>query len=382
LESLTAARRTTEVILTRTINRDAIDLLGELVAIDSVNPGYSDGGVGEGAIAAFVAAWLERAGLEVRVEEVAPGRPNVVARAPGRGGGRTLLLNGHVDTVGYAGMSEPLVPRVEGGRLYGRGACDMKAGLAAIMLAGAHAARVRPAGDVVVVAVVDEELTSLGSEAVAGKVAADGAVVAEPTDLAIGVAHRGFVWLEAETAGRAAHGSRPDLGEDAIVAMAPVVAGIGRLDFALRNGTAHPLVGTASVHASTIAGGGEWSTYPDRCRLDVERRTLPGETPDQVADELRALLPESGSVRVAFVREPLETSSAEPVVEALHRAAGTELVGLPFWTDAALFAAAGVPSVVFGPGGGGLHELVEWADLDQLDRAVVVFAELVDTFCA
>jgi acetylornithine deacetylase len=382
LESLTAARRTTEVILTRTINRDAIDLLGELVAIDSVNPGYSEGGVGEGAIAAFVAGWLERAGLEVRVEEVAPGRPNVVARAPGRGGGRTLLLNGHVDTVGHAGMTEPLVPRVEGGRLYGRGACDMKAGLAAIMLAGAHAARARPAGDVVVAAVVDEELTSLGSEAVAGTVAADGAVVAEPTELAIGIAHRGFVWLEAETAGRAAHGSRPDLGEDAIVAMAAVVAGIGRLDLALRNGTAHPLVGTASMHASTIAGGGEWSTYPDRCRLDVERRTLPGETPAQVADELRALLPESGSVRVAFVREPLETSAGEPVVEALRRAAGTELVGLPFWTDAALFAAAGVPSVVFGPGGGGLHELVEWADLDQLDRAVAVFAELVDTFCA
>ena len=382
MESLTATRRTTEVILTRTINRDAIDLLGELVAIDSVNPGYSEGGAGEGAIAAFAARWLERAGLDVRVEEVAPGRPNVVARAPGRGGGRTLLLNGHMDTVGYAGMSDPLAARIEGGRLYGRGACDMKAGLAAIMLAGAHAARTRPAGDVVVAAVVDEELTSRGSEAVAGTIAADGAVVAEPTDLAIGVAHRGFVWLEAETAGRAAHGSRPDLGEDAIVAMAPVVAGIGRLDLALRGGAAHPLVGTASVHASTIAGGGEWSTYPDRCRLDVERRTLPGETPAQVADELRALLPDSGSVRVALVRDPLETSAGEPLVEALQHAAGTELVGLPFWTDAALFAAAGVPSVVFGPGGGGLHELVEWADLEQLDRSVAVFAELVDTFCA
>jgi len=382
LESLTAARRTTEVILIRTINREAIDLLGDLVAIDSVNPGYSEGGAGEGAIAAFVAGWLERAGLEVRVEEVAPGRPNVIARAAGRGGGRTLLLNGHVDTVGHAGMVEPLVPRVEGGRLYGRGACDMKSGLAAIMLAGAHASRVRPAGDVVIAAVADEELTSLGSEAVAGKVAADGAVVAEPTDLAIGVAHRGFVWLEAETSGRAAHGSRPDLGEDAIVAMGPVVAAIGRLDLALRNGRSHPLVGPASVHTSTIAGGGEWSTYPDRCRLGVERRTLPGETPAEVEEELRALLPENGSARVVFVREPLETSADEPLVEALQRAAGTQLVGMPFWTDAALFAAAGVPSVVFGPGGGGLHELVEWADLDQLDRAVAVFAELVDTFCA
>ncbi len=382
MESLTAARRTTEVILTRTINRDAIDLLGELVAIDSVNPGYSEGGVGEGAIAAFVAAWLERAGLEVRVEEVAPGRPNVVARAPGRGGGRTLLLNGHLDTVGYAGMSEPLVPRVEGGRLYGRGACDMKAGLAAIMLAGAHAARVRPAGDVVVAAVVDEELTSLGSEAVAGTVAADGAVVAEPTDLAIGVAHRGFVWLEAETAGRAAHGSRPDLGEDAIVAMGPVLTRLEDLDRALRSAVPHPLVGTASVHASTIAGGGEWSTYPDRCRLDVERRTLPGEMPARSRGRA-ARAPAGERQRARRVRSRAARDLRdEPLVEALRRAAGTELVGMPFWTDAALFAAAGVPSVVFGPGGGGLHELVEWADLDQLDRAVAVFAELVDTFCA
>jgi len=338
--------------------------------------------VGEAEIAAFVARWLERAGLEVRVEEAAPGRPNVVGRARGRGGGRTLLLNGHMDTVGYAGMSEPLQPRVEGRRLYGRGACDMKTGLAAIMLAGAHAARTRPAGDVLVAAVVDEELFSIGSEALAGTVVADAAVVAEPTDLDIGIAHRGFIWLEAETAGRAAHGSRPDLGEDAIVAMGPVAAGVGELDGALRSGRAHPLLGPASVHASTIEGGGEWSTYPDRCRLAVERRTLPGETAADAEQELRRLLPESGGVRVELVREPLETAADEAVVQALLRAAGTRLAGLPFWTDAALFAAAGVPSVVFGPGGGGLHELVEWADLDQLERAVAVFAELVDEFCA
>jgi len=357
-------------------------LLAELVAIDSVNPGYGAGGAGESELAAFVAGWLERAGLEVRVEEVAPGRPNVVARAPGRGGGRTLLLNGHLDTVGYAGMSEPLQPRVEGRRLYGRGACDMKAGLAAIMLAGAHAARAPHAGDVVVAATVDEELTSLGSEAVAGTVAADAVVVAEPTDLSIGVAHRGFVWLEAETAGRAAHGSRYDLGEDAVVAMGPVLTGLRELDLELRARPPLALLGTASVHASTIAGGGEWSTYPDRCRVDVERRTLPGETPAEVEQELRALLPENGAVRVVFVREPLATAVDEPIVELLLQAAGTELVGLPFWTDAALYAAAGAPSVVFGPGGGGLHELVEWADLDQLDRAVRIFTDLVDAFCA
>jgi acetylornithine deacetylase len=358
------------------------ELLAELVAIDSVNPGYSPGGAGEAEIAAFVADWLARAGLEVRVEEAAPRRPNVVATARGRGGGRTLLLNGHLDTVGYAGMRDPLRPRIEGTRLYGRGACDMKTGLAAIMLAGAHAARVRPAGDVVVAAVVDEELSSIGSEALAGRVNADAAIIAEPTDLAIGIAHRGFVWLEAETIGRAAHGSRFDLGEDAVLAMGPVLTGLRDLDLALRARQPDPVLGTASVHASTIEGGGEWSTYPDRCRLDVERRTLPGETPAAVEEELRALLPESGTVRVVFVREPLATGAGEPIVNALLQAAGTDIVGLPFWTDAALYAAAGVPSVVFGPGGGGLHELVEWADLDQLDRAVAVLTGVVDVFCA
>lgn len=359
----------------------SVRLLAELVAIDSVNPGLVPGGAGEAEIAAFVAAWLERAGLEVELADAAPGRPNVVGRARGRGRGRTLLLNGHLDTVGYAGMADPLVPRVEGRRLYGRGACDMKAGLAAIMLAGAHAVRTRPAGDVVVAAVVDEELSSIGSEALVGKLHADGAVVAEPTGLDIGIAHRGFVWLEAETAGRAAHGSRPDLGEDAIVAMGPALAGLARLDRELRGRDPHPLVGTASVHASTIAGGGEWSTYPHSCVLSVERRTLPGETPDHAAGELRALLPERSEVHMVLVRDPLEISPADPLAAALLAAAGTRVVGLPFWTDAALFAAAGIPSVVFGPGGGGLHELVEWADLDELDRAVEVFCELVDRFC-
>jgi len=357
-------------------------LLAGLVAIDSVNPGLAPGAAGEGEIAAFVAGWLEAAGLEVEVVEAAPGRPNVVARAHGRGGGRTLLLNGHTDTVGHAGMTDPLVPRVEGRRLYGRGACDMKAGLAAIMLAGAHAARTRPRGDVVVTAVADEELASVGSEALAGWIEADGAVVAEPTGLEVGIAHRGFVWLEAETAGRAAHGSRPDLGEDAIVAMGPVLAGLARLERALQEREPHPLVGTASVHASTITGGGEWSTYPGRCVLSVERRTIPGETPEAAAAELRALLPERSDVRVVLVREPLATPEDDALASTLLAAVGTRAVGLPFWTDAALFAASGVPSVVFGPGGGGLHEDVEWADLDELDRAVDILCRLVDDFCA
>ena len=200
------------------------ELAAELVRIDSVNPDLVPGGAGEGELARFVAEWLADAGLEVEVEEVAPGRPNVVGRARGTGGGPTLLLNAHMDTVGYQGMEAPLEPRVENGRLYGRGAYDMKGSLAAIMVAGAEAVRASLRGDVLVAAVADEEVYSIGAEAVARGCRADAAIVAEPTELRVVVAHKGFVWMEVETTGRAAHGSRPDLGEDAIVAMGHVLS--------------------------------------------------------------------------------------------------------------------------------------------------------------
>jgi acetylornithine deacetylase len=206
------------------------ELAAELVRIDSVNPVLVQGGAGEGDLARFVAEWLADAGLEVEVDEVAPGRPNVVGRARGSGGGSTLLLNAHMDTVGYEGMEAPLEPRVENGRLYGRGAYDMKGSLAAIMVAGAEAAQAGLRGDVLVAAVVDEEVFSIGAEAAARRYPADAAIVAEPTELRLVVAHKGFVWMEIETKGRAAHGSRPDLGKDAIVGMGGVRSGLDALE--------------------------------------------------------------------------------------------------------------------------------------------------------
>ncbi|HEY6029997.1 MAG TPA: M20/M25/M40 family metallo-hydrolase, partial [Gaiellaceae bacterium] len=189
-----------------------IRLVEDLVAIDSVNPDLVPGGAGERTVAEFVARWLHAAGLETSVEEAAPGRPNAIGVLHGRGGGKTLLLNAHTDTVGFGRMERPLEPRVEGNRLYGRGAYDMKAGLAAVMLAARELAGAGLAGDVVVAAVADEELGSVGTEAVVKRFRADGAIVPEPTDLALAVAHRGFVGFEVETHGVAAHGSRPDLG--------------------------------------------------------------------------------------------------------------------------------------------------------------------------
>ena len=358
------------------------ELAAELVAIDSVNPELVPGGAGEGELARFVAGWLTDAGLEVEVEEVAPGRPNVVGRARGSGGGDTLLLNAHMDTVGYEGMEAPLEPRVENGRLYGRGAYDMKGSLAAIMVAGAEAAQAGLRGDVLVAAVVDEEVFSIGAEAAARRYPADAAVVAEPTELRLVVAHKGFVWMEIETKGRAAHGSRPDLGKDAIVGMGGVLTGLGALAEALLDNPLHPLLGNGSVHASLISGGVELSTYPESCVLSLERRTVPGETIELVEGQVREIA-DGAEVRTTFVREPFEVREDEPVVQAvLRHAGGPEVVGAPFWADSAVFAAAGIPTVVFGPGGEGAHAQVEWVDLAELERCKDVYVAVARELCA
>jgi acetylornithine deacetylase len=362
------------------------DLVARLVAIDSVNPTLVPGGAGEAEIARFVAAWLEEHGIEAELEELAPGRANVVARVPGSGGGRSLLLNAHLDTVGLGGADAAIEQRVEGRRLYGRGAYDMKGSVAAILLAAVRIRELRLAGDVVVTLVADEEALGIGTERGAATLTADAAVVAEPTGLRPAIAHRGFVWLEVETRGRAAHGSMYDLGEDAIVRIGPVLVGLGQLERRLAGCEPHPLVGRPSVHASLIEGGSELSTYPDRCVVKVERRTVPGETVELVEAEIRELAP-GATVRSFFSREPLATPADAPVVEALRagaaRALGSipETIGVSFWTDAALLAAAGIPTVIFGPGGDGAHADVEWVDLDDVERLVEILVATADELC-
>jgi acetylornithine deacetylase len=360
------------------------ELTCELVRIDSVNPDLIPGGAGEREIAEFVASCLEQAGLDVETDEVAPGRFNVVGIARGSGGGRSLLLNAHMDTVGTAGMESPLEPRSENGRLYGRGAYDMKASLAAIMLAGARAAGAGLRGDVIVTAVADEEVGSVGSEAVARRYSADAAIVAEPTEEHLAVAHRGFAWIELETRGVAAHGSRYDLGEDAIARMGEVLVRLSALDEEIRSRSPHRLLGTGSLHASLIEGGTELSTYPDRCVLQAERRTLPGETKADVAAEARGLLAGlDGSARVTFFREPFEVDEGEEIVGLVGRHAnGPEIIGVPFWADSALFAAAGIPTVVFGPRGEGAHAAVEWVDVASAERCADLYARIAAEFCA
>jgi len=375
---------------------DVANLTARLVEIESINPDVVPGGSGEVAIAQFVAAWCERAGLDVSLEEAAPGRPNVVAVARGSGGGQSLMLNAHTDTVGVAGMSSPFTPRIDGGRVYGRGAYDMKGSLAACMLATVEAKRSPLAGDVILTAVADEEFASVGTEAVAANMGADAAIVTEPTEMQIAVAHRGFVHLEVETHGRAAHGSRPELGIDAIAKMGRVLVGIEELDGRLRSTPTHARLGSGGVHASLIEGGQEYSSYPARCVLQAERRTIPGETVVMVERELRDLVDAAGSgddqfsadLRALASREPFEVAEDEAIVQIVRRcataalAAEPDIVGVPFWADSALLAGAGIPTVLFGPRGEGAHAEVEWVEVADLERCVEIYAAVAAELCA
>ena len=370
----------------------AIALLRELVAVNSVNPTLVPGAPGEGAIADLVAAALGRAGLDVSIEVVADGRPNVVGVLEGRAKGRSIMLCGHTDTVGVAGMSDPFTPVERDGRLYGRGAQDMKGGVAAMIAAAAAIAQHGglASGRLIVAAVVDEEHSSIGADALVKRWRADAGVVTEPTDLAVAVGHKGFAWVEVDVAGRAAHGSRPKEGEDAILRLGRVLARLEALDRTLQAQPPHPLVGTGSLHASLVSGGRELSSYPDRATLQMERRTLPGE-PESIAVAevngiLAALAREDPTFRASatamFSRPAYEVARdhalPRALCDALRRAGGEpQITGASFWTDAAVLGHAGIPSILFGPGGAGLHSTEEYVTLADVLMCRDALVELV-----
>jgi acetylornithine deacetylase len=347
--------------------REIAELTAALVAIDSVNPALVPGGAGEAEIAAFVAGWLRDAGLKTEIDEPAPSRPSVIATAKGAGGGRSLMLNAHLDTVGG-----DVPQRIDGRRLHGRGAFDMKASVAACMVVAAAVRDLR--GDVIVTLVSDEEHASLGTASVLETYSADGCIVTEPTGLRACVAHKGFVWAEIETRGKAAHGSRPEFGEDAIVRMGPVLVQLDELSRRLK-ANPHPLLGPPSIHASLIEGGQELSTYPERCTLQIERRTLPGETDEAVRAELAAL---GGALTMGLTRPPFEADSQE----LIDLVSTGEPIGDPAWMDSALTAAKGIPTVVFGPAGAGAHAADEWVDLDSVVRCAGTLLAAAERWCA
>ncbi|MET4004235.1 MULTISPECIES: ArgE/DapE family deacylase [Arthrobacter] len=375
---------------------DPVALLEDLVRIDSVNPDLVPGAAGETTIADFTAAWLEQRGFTITRLEAVPGRPSIVAVAAGTGQGKALMFNGHLDTVTLAGFDgEPLEPRVEDGRMYGRGTFDMKAGIAAMMVAAAAAASQPHAGDIIVALVADEEFASAGTEEVLRHFTADAAIVSEPTHEDIVISHRGFVWFDVTIHGTAAHGSRPDLGIDAIAKAGKFLTGLDDLSRSLPQGAAHEMLGTGSIHASLIRGGEELSSYPASCTVSLERRTVPGENSSTVEAELRKVLDDIASsdpdfsytVTEILERHAFEVSAEEPIVQALEAAAAavtgkpTTVRGEAFWTDASLMLEAGIPGLLFGVDGGGAHAATEWVELDSVIRVAHALATTVSNFC-
>lgn len=363
-----------------------------MVQINSVNPGLVTGGAGEGEIAAWLARTCRELGLDVQLQETAPGRPNVLACWQGRGRGKSLLLTGHTDVVGTDNMpGNPFDARVDDGRLYGRGSLDMKGGLAAILgaVAALRTEGFQPQGDIWLGFVTDEEYLSVGMDALVQQIHPDAAILTEPTDMAICTAHKGFAWLTLTTHGKAAHGSLYETGVDAITHMGRVLNTLERLNAEILPQRQHPLLGRHSAHASLINGGLGLSTYPDRCTLQVEHRLLPDDTPEgllklwqKLLDELMAADPQvNAEVKLDFTRPGYEIERDSPIVRALHAAytpvmdAEPAYSGMYAWLDSAILGRAGIPTVIFGPGGEGMHAAVEYVNLDDVYHSAAVLAQ-------
>lgn len=370
-----------------------VALTRALVAVDSRNPSLVPDGPGEREVALLLANILEEWGFAVHVADVAPGRSNVVARI-GPTGVAPLVLNGHLDVVGTDGMSHaPFTPELRDGNLYARGATDMKGGIAAMCVAAARAAAAGPlTREVVIAAVCDEEFASIGTRALlADGLTAAAAIITEPTRLAVVPAHKGFAWITVHVQGRAAHGSRYDVGIDANRLAARFLVALDAFEKEELARRTHPLLGRASVHAPLVSGGTGWSTYADECTVKLERRTLPGEQPEAVLREVQALLDMLHAADPAFratctlggAQPPLETPASRPLVTSVvqacraHGLAGT-IDGLSCWTDAALFAEAGIPALCFGPGDiARAHSSTEWVELAQLEQAADILHTVI-----
>ena len=366
-----------------------LGLLCDLIRIPSVNPALGDGAApGDKAIATFSVKWLEEHGVRARLEEAAPGRPNAVGET-GSGSGKTLVLCAHLDTVGVAGMTAPYTPSIRDGRVYGRGAYDMKSGVAAVMCAAAALAREAIQGTVLVALVSDEEYESRGAEHFVQRHRADGCILTEGSEGKLVLAHKGFLWIDLVTKGRAAHGSRWDLGKSAIGTMGRIIAAIEEFDSRELRKRVHPLVGPSSMHCALITGGVGISTYAPRCHLEIERRTLPDETPEKAMEEIRGIalgIDPEAEVTLRFSRTPLLTDRDAPIArsvrESVSSVVGTapEETGVGYWMDAAIFAGAGIPSVNYGPAGAGAHETVEWVDASSVVTCARVLRESAKRF--
>ncbi|KAL6879331.1 peptidase M20 [Trichoderma novae-zelandiae] len=377
---------------------DPVELTQTLVRINSANPFLgSIPGPGETAIARYITAWMEYRGIEAHWIEPTSGRPSVVGIVRGSGGGKSLMLNGHIDTVtlmGYEG--DPLSGDIQDGKLYGRGAADMKCGVAAAMITLANAKERGLRGDVIFTGVADEEFESIGTQQVleAGWTA-DGAIVSEPTNVEILYAHKGFVWFEVDIHGLAAHGSRYDLGIDAISKAGYFLVELDKHASRLTAQCGDAVLGSGSIHASIIKGGEEVSSYPSLVQIQLERRTVNGETPETVRKELEEILdgltqtvPDfKYSLRTTFHRSPFKADLSHPFSKLVHKHVGNALgkepvvLGAPYWTDCALLEDAGIPALLWGPKGEGLHGKLEYVDVESIKQVTEALTAIAVEFC-
>lgn len=371
---------------------DPIELTAKLVSINSVNPSLIPGAPGEGKIADYCFAWFEHHGFEAHRLEKIPGRPSVVGVLKGSGQGRSLMLNGHYDTVTLAGYDgDPLDPKIDDGKLYGRGSFDMKSGVAAMMSAAARTKDQQLAGDIIVCCVGDEEHASMGTAEVLEHFTADAGIVTEPMCMEPTLWHKGFIWMDVIIHGRAYHGSRPEYGIDAIAKAGHFLAALDQLATEMNSREGHPQLGPGSIHASIIHGGEEASSYPAECRITIERRTIPGETPEMVEEELTDILDNlvirvpdfAYTFELGLVRQPFETSENSDIAATVIRHAETvlgktpNLRAEPFWTDAALLDAAGIQCLLFGADGYGAHSAEEWVDVKSVQHLTDVLEGVI-----
>lgn len=373
---------------------DPIELTAKLVSINSVNSSLIPGAAGESKIADYCVAWFEHHGCETHRLESVPGRPSVVGVRKGNGGGKSLMLNGHYDTVSISSYDgDALDAKIEDGKLYGRGAFDMKSGVAAMMVAAANAKDI--SGDVIVCCVSDEEHASMGTAEVLEQLTADAGIVTEPMSMEPTLWHKGFVWMDVTIHGRAYHGSRPELGIDAIAKAGHFLARLDEFATELNTSEGHPKLGPGSVHASVINGGEEASSYPANCRITIERRTIPGETPEQFENEMTDILDNlvikvpdfSYSIEMGLVRQPFEADENSPITKTVLR--NTEKVlgrapnlrAEPFWTDASLLDQAGIPCLLFGADGYGAHAEEEWVDVESVRQLTNVLQGVIGDWC-
>jgi acetylornithine deacetylase len=371
--------------------------LQTLVQTNSVNPDLDPNGNGEAEIGAIVASIMQNIGLEVKAYDLGNNRVNVVGVLRGSGGGKSLMLNAHMDTVGVTGMAEPFSGDIRDGKLYGRGSQDMKGSLAAQIAAakGIVDAGITLQGDLIIAGVADEEYESIGTDDLVKHITADAAIVTEPTDLQICRAHRGFVWYEVVVKGRAAHGSRYDEGIDANMRMGRFLGELDMLEQELRMRTPHPLTAVPSLHASMIKGGTAISVYAEECRLHIERRMNPGETEAQATAEIQALIDElsakdptfKATLHPYFQRSAFEIEADAEIVQIVDRVTAKRLgkgqphMGASFWTDAAILENAGIPTMLIGPIGAGLHSAEEWVDVPSVVDLAHILAETALEFC-